>query len=283
MLKHFDEKREDLTPYGLTCEVWRPNVMRRPDRHNEIEINYLPGGSITYLIHDRKIHVAKGGLVIFWALLPHQIVEYNGDSPYFVVTIPFTLISQWNMPKPFLDILFKGQVQLFETVQNTQKTKDMFQQWALDLDGNKDYLNEVCTLEIQAYLKRLMQQQPRINASKLKMEMPTMNLVEKMAIFIAQNFTNPIKVTDVAFAVGIHPDYANSIFKQTFDESLSRYLIQQRVLYAQRKLSISIDPITSIAYEAGFNSISRFNASFRKFVGKTPRAYRKMFQTSPIK
>lgn len=82
MLKHFDEKREDLTPYGLTRETWCPNVMRRPDRHNEIEINYLPEGSITYLIHDKKIHVEKGSFIMFWALLPHQIFHYSRNQSY---------------------------------------------------------------------------------------------------------------------------------------------------------------------------------------------------------
>jgi AraC-like DNA-binding protein len=176
-----------------------------------------------------------------------------------------------------LDLLFRGQLQLFETVQNHQLTKAMFQQWALDLISKTTYLNEICALEIQAYLKRLMLQKSNNSGSDPKTELPPINLVEQMAIFIAQNFTEPIKVTDVAGAAGIHPDYANAIFKKTFDESLSNYIIQQRILYVQRKLTITLDPITTIAYESGFNSISRFNAGFKKFTGMTPRVYRKMF------
>jgi len=67
--------------------------------------------------------------------------------------------------------------------------------------------------------------------------------------------------------VGLHPDYANVIFKKTFGYTISDYLLEQRVLYAKRKLSITQDSITSIAYDSGFNSISRFNASFRKSSG----------------
>lgn len=50
----FDKFREEFKPYGLTCETWIPRVMPRYDRHNEIEINYLPQGNITYLRHDEK-------------------------------------------------------------------------------------------------------------------------------------------------------------------------------------------------------------------------------------
>lgn len=49
ILNRFDARRGELRPYGLTCELWTPCLMRRPDRHNEIELNYLPEGSLTYL------------------------------------------------------------------------------------------------------------------------------------------------------------------------------------------------------------------------------------------
>ena len=41
-LKTFDEKRDEFKPYGLTCEIWRPQLMPKIDRHNEIELNYIP-------------------------------------------------------------------------------------------------------------------------------------------------------------------------------------------------------------------------------------------------
>lgn len=50
----FDEKRNSFKPYGFTCEVWTPGIMSRADQHNEIEINYFPSGSITYLIRGEK-------------------------------------------------------------------------------------------------------------------------------------------------------------------------------------------------------------------------------------
>ena len=53
----FDKFREEFKPYGLTCETWIPRVMPRYDRHNEIEINYLPQGNITYLRHNEKITI----------------------------------------------------------------------------------------------------------------------------------------------------------------------------------------------------------------------------------
>lgn len=90
----FDCRRQEFTPYGLTCEVWTPDLMRRPDRHNEVELNYVPAGSIAYLFQDRRVVVPCGRLAVFWGLVPHQIVHYESDTPYYVCTIPFPCF--WN-------------------------------------------------------------------------------------------------------------------------------------------------------------------------------------------
>ena len=39
----FNPERPDFSPYGFTCVRWTPTPMLRPDRHNEIEINFLGG------------------------------------------------------------------------------------------------------------------------------------------------------------------------------------------------------------------------------------------------
>ena len=101
------------------------------------------------------------------------------------------------------------------------------------------------------------------------------NEIEKMTIFIARNYMRPIKNRDIGKAVGLHPDYANTVFKKSFGMTLNQYLLQQKILHVQRQLSVSNDSITEIAYEAGFNSLSRFNAAFREKCHCNPSEYRK--------
>jgi len=62
------------------------------------------------------------------------------------------------------------------------------------------------------------------------------------------------------------------------DKSFYDYINHYRVEEARQLL---IDPgkagykISSIAYDAGFNSVSTFNEVFRKFTGLTPSQFRK--------
>ena len=95
----FDPSRPDFAPYGLTCVRWNPTPMRRPDRHNEVELNFLESGWLTYLLGGRKVRVAPQRLSMFWAAIPHQIIEYAEDTEYFVATLPLAWFLQCKLPE----------------------------------------------------------------------------------------------------------------------------------------------------------------------------------------
>lgn len=275
MLTKFDEYQVDLKRFHLSCEIWRPKLMRKPSRHNEIEINYLPDCSITYQINNCKLKVRKGSAVAFWSLMPHQIVGFGKDRPYYVIRIPYSILHEWKLPKAFLDNLFRGDVQTLTKLEADDFEKDLFEKWIYELAQKDAAQYSACLPEISNYIKRFAFKSLSAPLCLHTVEPPEVKSVESMAMFIASNFTEPIKVSDVARKVGLHPDYANAMFKKAFGSTICNYIMNQRVLYAQRKLTNTNDSITSLAYQSGFNSICRFNAAFKKKNSLTPREYRK--------
>ncbi|MFC4094935.1 helix-turn-helix domain-containing protein [Euzebyella saccharophila] len=271
----FDEHRKDLEPYGLTCELFQPQVMAKQERHNELEINFLPDCSLTYLIGNNEYQIPKGSIVAFWGLMPHQVVNYLGEDPYFVVTVPFSILDEWKLPKDFLDAMFDGEFISIAAPKDIKFEKKRFKKWSKELKQNESQLSSACSLEIGAYIKRFALQSFSSEINLKNTQPADINLVERMAMFIAANFTDSIRVSHVAKEVGLHPDYANSIFKKAFRKTISDYIITQRISFAERKLTVSNDSITSVAYQSGFNSICRFNVAFKKKNKLTPREYRK--------
>ena len=86
-METFDPSRPDFAPYGFTCVRWHPTRMQRPDRHNEIEMNFLGTGWVTYLLGGRKVRIEAGQLSAFWAALPHQVTDYGDEPEYLRVFI----------------------------------------------------------------------------------------------------------------------------------------------------------------------------------------------------
>ena len=271
----FNEARPPFKAYGLTCEQWRPRRMGRADRHNEIEINYVPDGSVTYLLQDRKITLPPRQLAVFWGLIAHQIVGFECRQPYFVCTIPFSVFLEWNLPAPFVNRILGGEVLLEQRQDSARADEYTLRHWEQDIHTPAG--RDVMLLEMQARLARMaLYQDPAFGPSDrlLPLASPEISQVERMAVYIGQNFRDPIRSSDVGKAIGLHPDYANAVFKKAFGLSLSEYLTTERVAYASRKLVTTLTPITEIAFASGFNSLSRFNAAFRKINHCTPREYR---------
>ena len=87
------------------------------------------------------------------------------------------------------------------------------------------------------------------------------SILERIVVYIAHNHNRPIKISDIGRAVGLHPDYANAIFKKAFGCTLSRYVAEERIGQVKRKLILTDMSITQIAFECGFNSTILFLTS----------------------
>ena len=84
--------------------------MPRPDRHNEIEMNLLSAGSLTYLLGGHRITLEAGRLAVFWAAIPHQIVAAEGEAPYYVVTLPLSEFLAAGLPTAVANRILTGEL-----------------------------------------------------------------------------------------------------------------------------------------------------------------------------
>jgi len=270
----FDPSRPDFAPYGLTCVRWTPSFMGRPDRHNEVEINLLERGSLTYLLGGRKVTIEGGRLAAFWAAIPHQIIDATGQSAYFVATLPLAWFLQWSLPETIVHPILHAQVVFDPAPQSERRDEQLFGQWVRDLRGDREDRKRAVLLEMEARLLRMALALPHSTKVKVSFVEIEGTKAEQMACFIAQHYLEPLTVDDISQSVDLHPNYAMSLFKKMFATTLTDYLTQHRISHAQRLLVTTDEKILVIALNSGFGSISRFNDAFRKSCGCSPRDYR---------
>ena len=97
-------------PYGFRCIRWTPRVMKRHDRHNEIELIYLERGSLTQLLAGRKVTIQARQLAVFWAATPHQTIQFESVDAFFVATLPLVWFLQCRFPDRLVQPLLRGQL-----------------------------------------------------------------------------------------------------------------------------------------------------------------------------
>jgi AraC family transcriptional regulator, melibiose operon regulatory protein len=279
----FDPTRPDFKPYGFTCVRWAPSPMRRPDHHNEVELNFLPDGWVTYLLGGRKVRIASGRLVAFWAAIPHQIIDYCEGREYYVATLPFAWFLQCKLPDKLVQPLLRGEVVTEPREDRAAFDLDLFARWEQDLAVTSEEHNRLVLLEMEARLLRLATVLPALSPTRPRARKPVLNdgglnKVEKMACFVAQHYLDRLTVEDIGRSVGLHPNYAMNLFQKTFGTTLIEYLTHHRVSHAQRLLATTDEKVVEVAFSSGFTSISRFNEAFRRECGCSPREYRRQHQ-----
>lgn len=85
-----------------------------------------------------------------------------------------------------------------------------------------------------------------------------------------------VRVDDVARAVGLSVGYFYELFVKEIDDTPSAYHMRRRINAAKRALIRSGHSITAVSTEFGFSSSQYFATAFKKVVGLSPAAYRKL-------
>jgi AraC-like DNA-binding protein len=280
-MHRFDHTRPEFKPYGFTCELWKAAPMRRPDRHNEIELNLLKNGTLTYLFGGHRVTVQHDGLVVFWAAIPHQIIGFTGEPEYYVVTVPLAWFLQCRLPARLTDRLLHGQILRDPNSGRFGIDLELFQTWVEDAAREANEEESPIRLELHARLLRLASALPELTASgrarreKMLLGEGGLSKAEHLAAYVAQHYQDPIRAEDIANNVGLHPNYAMSLFKKTFNLTINEYLTQHRLSHAQRLLATTDDKIVDIALAVGFNTVSRFYKAFGESCGCSPAVYRR--------
>lgn len=79
---------------------------------------------------------------------------------------------------------------------------------------------------------------------------------------------------EVAEAAHLSPAAFSQFFRRSLGQSYVQYVNDLKIRKACRALLDTDQPITEIAYAAGFNNLSHFNAQFRRLRKMSPRAFR---------
>ena len=283
----FNHARPDFAPYGFTCVRWEPVPMQRPDRHNEVELNLLERGSLTYLLGGDTVTIPARRLAVFWAAIPHQIISSKDNPEYFVATIPLVWFLQCKFPTHFVDAVMHARVVLDPDPQTRKGDLEMFDRWVHDFEKQDPQRQRASFLEIEARLLRFASAIPA-ETSSLKarsqaqppVETGGLNHVERMACFIARNYTERLTAEQISSAAGLHPNYAMAVFKRSMGITMIDCVTQYRVTHAQRLLATTDEKIIDVALSSGFVSLSRFYEAFNKWCGCSPKEYRRT-QGSP--
>ena len=259
-----------------------PMVMSAEHHHGHIEFNWLTDGSMRYLIDGRDVTAPSRRLVMFWAGIPHRTVAVDrgplGDSRQCNVYLPLdTFLHMPNLGKLTDTMMGGGMIALGPDAIGT----DTLQRWYDDYRHGDAERSDILRAEIALMLRRAAVAgweeilPPWIEAvtPSTKAAKP-LRYVVAMVKHVLEHLPDSLSSEEVAAVVGLHPNYALSLFTSVMNVSLHKFVVRMRLIRARALLFEGELSIENVAYASGFNSLSQFYDQFRSAYGVTPREMR---------
>jgi AraC family transcriptional regulator, melibiose operon regulatory protein len=290
-LSRFFRKWGDLFRYtkigamgeGITTEVdeapgfriWRgqPYASMPSHWHDQVEINYSLGGTLTYLLAGSMVRVPSCRLALFWAGMPHGVVRKTEVEEFYWVYVPLVWVLRLGLPSPFMRRLMSGELICDDEPSETDHP--MLVRWSDELPHADEARRRLIIREVEARIIRMaLDQSAAVGAERGHTEVGAVRKVSEMARFVAENHAGPLRLDEVARHVGLHPNYATTLFRRHYGMTVGGYLTRLRVCQAQYLLTSTDREVSRIAFETGFGSLSRFYEAFRDVSGRTPGQYR---------
>ncbi|MDF1812598.1 MAG: AraC family transcriptional regulator [Verrucomicrobiales bacterium] len=100
------------------------------------------------------------------------------------------------------------------------------------------------------------------------------NVARSIAEYIKDNRHSKLELIQVAAHQGLSPSYVTELMKKHYGSGFRDFLTDLRIEDAANLLRATAKPVSQIAYDVGFQSLSHFNRAFRKATGSTPTEYR---------
>lgn len=113
-----------------------------------------------------------------------------------------------------------------------------------------------------------------ISKKNVHQNQETSDYIKDAIAYIAQNYSQNIKINELADYVGVNRSYLASSFKKATGYSPKEYLLSLRMERAKSLLETTDMAVSSISNSIGYSDQLAFSRMFKRYTGVSPTIYR---------
>lgn len=258
---------EELSLHECGKEYCQPGKVIQMDYKPYHMFHYVLSGTGTFILEDKVYNLKKGDL---FYIPPNHTAKYfpSNEDPWAYVWIGFSGLRSDKYLKR-IDIN-KNHPILLEN--KDLDLKPLFNDLAEKYNRSKFLNIEVLSIFMNIMYKMM------INGYKKEILLtPKETHIKMTKQFIENNFQFKIKVTDIAQALAISPNYLANICKEEINSSPKEMLTNYRMMKAAEILTKTNKPIKDVAKMVGYDNGLHFSAEFSRVKEMSPKKYRILY------
>lgn len=258
--------------------------------HSEIELIVIKEGAAEFSVGDNMYVLSPGDTLFINRNVMHSVHPHNEQNCIFhsIVFSPNYIFGYGHSVFSSAYLLpVTNTPGLRSYVMNDKKEDDhsisMLTSEIIKINLQKSFGYELLTksylIQIWLLLLNHIQDLPHDHIPAYDPQVVLDESRTKAAItYIMEHYEEPITLQDIADSIHISKSECCRCFKRCLQLTPFDYLLKYRIysavdLLAQDSSTLSI---SDIALKVGFNSSSYFNKLFKKYIGYTPSAYKKI-------
>jgi AraC-like DNA-binding protein len=246
--------------------------------HLEDEIILILEGELKITLNQKEIHAQKNDIVFVNSGTLHSAIPK--DCIYECIVFDMNLLYKQNdVCKNYIDCIINRLIIINDYY---KKDKSFFYKTVCSLFEVLKHKHNGYQLIVKGILYQMigivfkdMLYNKEIDFISAKIEKNVANL-KKVLMFIKESYDKTITLLDLSDIAGMSPKYFCYFFKEMTHKSPIEYLTIYRIECAAYQLRNTNDPVTDIAYDCGFNDLSYFIKTFKKYKNTTPRKFREI-------
>lgn len=224
------------------------------------QLDHFPGGEGTYSIDGRKHRINP---MQFFFVPPDSSHEIVSSPRHLLVNLTVKFVHR-GLGKAFVPPVLE--LSPMAAREASEQFRSLISAGVLDDASQK----AIAACRLAELLIRLRQHWERSHSPAS--ESP---LVAGAKAYLRRHLGEALTLADLGRAMGVAPEHLCRTFKTHTGTSPFAYLRRLRVQCARQLLEQSSAKVSAVARQAGFGSSVQMNRIFQKYLGTTPRAYRK--------
>lgn len=231
-------------------------------------LHFVSDGKGIFQCHGKTYELSRGDVFL---IKPDTEVFYRADehNPWSYMWVGFNGIKALS----YLEAAGLEGEQVTSKCENTPLIFSFIQQMIMyrHLTLANELKREAALLQIFSVL---IEEYKDTLPKEERYDYPYQIYVDQAVDYIQHNYKSNIKITELAFYIGIDRSYLTNIFKSVTKLSPQEYLMQYRMEQAKKLLKGSKMKISEVAEEVGYSDQLAFSKMFKKLEKMSPSEYR---------
>ena len=257
-------KRVYLYPVVLGIFRYEPAYYLRRSHYDNYLLMYINRGTLTLVYEGRQSLVREGQVVLLDCHRPH---EYGNPGPGTLEI--YWLHFQGSLAPEFYALITESGGSIHTPLNPYPFTHHLRRLY--ELYRTSAPIQEA---ELSRRITTMLSELIGARAGQNNSENAASEIAENGMAYINEHFREDISLEMIAENAALSPYYFTRIFSQETGFTPHQYLIATRLSFAKYLLQSGEMSVKEIAFHSGFHSESSFCATFRKWEGITPGAYR---------